>query len=77
MSDRDLPKFAHIPTKHPHSRNRVASNGPAWWLTVSWSSDRRIALVSFITPQTMDSGLQSKLNFSDFRSDDRLTGYPF
>ena len=48
ISDRDLPKFAHIPTKHLHSRNRVASNGPAWWLTVSWSRDRRIILVSFI-----------------------------
>jgi len=49
LSDRDLPKFAHISTKHLHGRNRVASNGPAWWLTVSWSSDRRIALILFIT----------------------------
>ena len=48
-SDRDLPELTHIPTKHFVDYNRVTNDGPAWWLTVSWSSDRRIALVSFIT----------------------------
>jgi len=49
VSDRDLPKLTHISTKSLVDYNRVTNNSPAWWLTVSWSSDRRIALVSSIT----------------------------
>jgi len=49
ISDRDLPTLTHISTELLVDYDRVANNGPAWWLTVSWSSDRRIALILLIT----------------------------